>query len=92
MKITFELDDRMVPSIEEYMKTQGRYEQDELTKTQRLKFPYKTVEELLQDSLHQVVHQIALQFPPDHIREHLAKVKEFQDKFKEAAKPVVVTA
>jgi hypothetical protein len=91
MILTFDIDDSLVPSLTQYLQTQARYEQDELTKTQRLVYMYSDVSAFLQDALHQVVHQVVQQYPPDHIREQLAQAKKIQDSIKEAAKPKIVS-
>jgi hypothetical protein len=90
MQITFEVDDQLIPSIDQYLMTQARYEMDELTKTQKIVRTFKDSTAFLQDALHQVVHQIVLQYPPDHIRDQMAQAKAIQDKIKEVAKPAVV--
>jgi len=90
VKITFDIDDSLVPSIEQYLQTQARYETDDLTRTQRLVKLYANPTAFLQDALHQVVHQVVQQFPPDHIREQLAAARKIQDSIKEAAKPKLV--
>jgi hypothetical protein len=90
MKVTFEVPDEHVESIEEYLKTQARYEMDDLTKTQRLVHLYKSPVHFLQDALHQVVHQVVQQHPTAAMREKLAAVKKLQDEIKEQAKPSIV--
>lgn len=87
MKITFDLDDQLVPSIEQYISTQIRVENDPVTKAQRMIRLYADVESFLEDALHQVVHQVVKQYPPAHIREQMAAAQQIEEQIKESVRP-----
>jgi hypothetical protein len=87
MKIVFELDDRLVPSIEQHLATQLKQEADPDTKAQRVVRLFADVPTFLEDVVHQTVHQLVQLYPPDHLREHFAAARRMQDEIKAAARP-----
>lgn len=90
MKIAFEIDDALVPSIEQWLNTQIRVENDPLTGAQKMIRVHADVPSFLADTLHQVVHQTVMQFPPDCVREQMAAAKQINDRVKAAMKPKVM--
>ena len=87
MTLTFEIDDEMVGSIEQYIATQVRVTNDEITKAQKMTRLYKDPAAFLEDALHQVVHQVVMQYPPDSLRPQLEAAAKMQADIKEKARP-----
>jgi hypothetical protein len=87
MTITFELDDALVPSIEAYISTQIRVENDPVTKAQRMIRLYPDPESFLEDALHQVVHQVVKQYPTQAIRDQMAAAQQIEEQIKESVRP-----
>lgn len=88
MKITFDLDDRLVESIEEHLNTQVRQTADPVTGANRLKRVFKDVPDFLTDVLHQVVNQLAMQYPPAHLQEQIAAKAKLEADIKASLRPV----
>ena len=90
MRITFEIDDALVPSIEQHLQTQIRVENDPLTNRQRHVRLFASVPAFLADCLHQVVYQLSEQFPTDEVRNQLIEAQKVRDAIKERARPKLV--
>lgn len=87
MKITFEIDDRVLPSIEQYLSTQIRTKIDPDTQAQVHERLYQTVEDLLEDTVGQVVGQCVGMYPPAHLREHIVAQRKAAEALKASARP-----
>ena len=86
MKITFEIDDALVPSIDQFLATQIRVDNDPVTQSQTMVRLHADVESFLEDAL-QVVDQTVRRFPPPHIREQMVAAQAINAKIKESVRP-----
>jgi len=87
MKVTLEIDDAIVPSIEQYLSTRVQAVNDSETKAQRLVRDFEGPEHWIQEQVGQLCHQVLMQYPTDEIREHLKAANILQDKIKAMSKP-----
>ena len=87
MTITFEIDDALIPAIEQFLSTQVRVESDPVTQSQTLVRIHESPAAFLEDALHQVVDQTVRRFPPPHIREQMAAHQALNNKIKEMLRP-----
>jgi hypothetical protein len=87
MKITFEIDDALVPSIDQFLATQIRVENDPVTNSQTMVRLHADVESFLEDALHQVVDQTVRRFPPPYIREQMVAAQAINTQIKESLRP-----
>lgn len=91
MRITFEVDDKYVASLEQFLLTQVKVENDPVTKAQRFTKMHANVPAFLHDALHQVVHQVVMQYPPDDVRAQMEAAARIQEDLKAAVKPRIIT-
>jgi hypothetical protein len=87
MRVTLEIDDALLPSVEQYLSTQVQAVNDEVTKAQRLVRNFESPEHWIQMQVGQLLHQVLMQYPTDDVRAHLKASNELQDKIKDMARP-----
>ena len=89
MKITIEIDDAHVQSIEDFCASQVRAINDEATGAQRITRAagHESVEEFVLHCIGQVVDQCVRQYPNEEIRAQMAQAKAIDRNITTAVKP-----
>jgi len=92
MKITFEVNDEILPSIEQYLSSQVQAVNDPVTKAQRLVRLFDNPEAWIQTQVGNLLHQCVMQYPTDAIREKLAAANALHEQVKASVIPTPVKA
>jgi len=87
MTVTLEIDDQLIPAIEQFLATQRVVKLDEVTGASLVVPIYTGPEELIEKTVGSLLATIAQQYPPPHIREKLAARKTIEDEIKELTRP-----
>ncbi|MFB3828966.1 MAG: hypothetical protein ACE15B_19525 [Bryobacteraceae bacterium] len=87
MKVTLEIDDALMPSIHEYLRTQVVAENNPVSKAQRLRPMYRDAEEWLQQQVGGLVAQVVMQHPTEEVQAQLAQAAAIHDQIRAKAMP-----
>lgn len=92
MKITLEIDDAIIPSVQQYLRTQVEVKNDTVTKAQTMTDLFEGPEHFLQTKVSELMHQIVQQYPTPEIRQRMAAAQVINDEIKKMAGAQRVTS